>query len=53
MPRIDRQNAGRRSHCLTVRSAIANAPGGRTRHRIGCGYEQLKDLGHELEQPAG
>jgi hypothetical protein len=66
MPLMDKHDAGRRSHYLTVQFAIADAPGpdeiiialgastgGRPHHRIGDRYQDLKDLGHELDQPAG
>ena len=66
MPLMDKNDAGRRSHYLTIQFTIADAPGpdeivialgastgGRPHHRIGDRYQDLKDLGHDLERPAG
>ena len=65
VPLMDKNDAGRRSHYLTVHFSIADAPradeivvvlggatGGRPHHRIGDRYQDLKDLGHELDNPA-
>ena len=65
VPLMDKHDAGRRSHYLTVQFAIPDAPradeivvvlgganGGRPHHRIGDRYQDLKDLGHELDNPA-
>ena len=65
IPLMDKNDAGRRSHYLTIQTAIADAPaadeivvalgasvGGRPHHRIGDRYEDLKDLGHDVENPA-
>ncbi len=65
VPLMDKNDAGRRSHYLTVQFSIADAPraneivivlggasGGRPHHRIGDRYQDLKDLGHDLENPA-
>lgn len=65
IPLMDKHDAGRRSHYLTVHFAIPDAPaadeivvalgastGGRPHHRIGDRYQDLKDLGHDLENPA-
>lgn len=65
IPLMDKNDAGRRSHYLTIQFAIADAPradeivvalgaatGGRPHHRIGDRYQDLKDLGHDLENPA-
>ena len=62
---LDKNDAGRRSHYLTVQFAIPDAPradkllitrgaatGGRPHHRIGNRYQDLKDLGHDLDNPA-
>jgi len=62
---MDKNDAGRRSHYLTIQFSIADAPradevvivlgasnGGRPHHRIGDRYQDLKDLGHDLENPA-
>lgn len=65
IPLMDKNDAGRRSHYLTVQYAIMDAPrddeivlalggatGGRPHHRIGDRYQDLKDLGHDLDNPA-
>ncbi len=65
VPLMDKNDAGRRSHYLTIQFAIPDAPradeiivvlgaatGGRPHHRIGDRYQDLKDLGHDLENPA-
>lgn len=65
IPLMDKNDAGRRSHYLTVQFSIADAPrndevvvalgaatGGRPHHRIGDRYQDLKDLGHDLDNPA-
>jgi hypothetical protein len=66
IPLMDKNDEGRRSHYLTVHTAIPDAPaadeilvalgasvGGRPHHRIGNRYEDLKDLGQDLSNPAG
>lgn len=66
IPMMDKHDVGRRSHYLTLQFAIADAPaadeivvalggatGGRPHHRIGDRYQDLKDLGHDLDKPAG
>ena len=65
IPLMDKNDAGRRSHYLTIQFAIPDAPradelviclggatGGRPHHRIGDRYQDLKDLGHDLDNPA-
>lgn len=65
VPLMDKDDAGRRSHYLTLQFAIPDAPradeivvvlgaatGGRPHHRIGDRYQDLKDLGHDLDNPA-
>ena len=65
IPLMDKNDAGRRSHYLTVQFAIPDAPradeivvalggatGGRPHHRIGDRYQDLKDLGHDVDNPA-
>ena len=65
IPLMDKNDEGRRSHYLTVHFAIPDAPaadeivvalgasiGGRPHHRIGNRYEDLKDLGHDVANPA-
>jgi hypothetical protein len=66
IPLMDKHDVGRRSHYLTVQFAIADAPGpdeivvalgasigGRPHHRIGDRYQDLKELGHGVDKPAG
>ncbi len=65
IPLMDKNDAGRRSHYLTIQFAVPDAPradeivvalgaatGGRPHHRIGDRYQDLKDLGHDLDNPA-
>lgn len=65
VPLMDKNDAGRRSHYLTIQFAIPDAPradevvvvlgaatSGRPHHRIGDRYQDLKELGHDLENPA-
>ena len=65
IPLMDKNDEGRRSHYLTIHCAIPDAPaadeivvalgasiGGRAHHRIGDRYQDLKDLGHDVANPA-
>ena len=65
IPLMDKNDAGRRSHYLTIQLYIPDAPaddeivvalgasiGGRPHHRIGDRYQDLKDLGHDIDNPA-
>ncbi|MBX2882081.1 MAG: amino acid synthesis family protein [Granulosicoccus sp.] len=65
VPLMDKHDAGRRSHYLTVQFSIADAPradeivivlgganGGRPHHRIGDRYKDLQELGHDVDNPA-
>lgn len=65
IPLMDKNDEGRRSHYHTVHFAIPDAPaadeivvalgastGGRPHHRIGDRYQDLKDLGHDVANPA-
>jgi hypothetical protein len=65
VPLMDKNDAGRRSHYLTIQFSIPDAPrddevavvlgaamSGRPHHRIGDRYQDLKDLGHDLDSPA-
>lgn len=65
IPLMDKNDEGRRSHYLTIQFAIPDAPaadeivvalgasiGGRPHHRIGDRYQDLKDLGHDVANPA-
>ena len=66
VPLMDKNDAGRRSHYLTIQFAIPDSPrademvivlggatSGRPHHRIGDRYQDLKDLGRDAENPAG
>lgn len=65
IPMMDKNDEGRRSHYLTLQFAIPDAPAanelvvalggattGRPHHRIGDRYTDLKELGHDLKNPA-
>ncbi|PPU76485.1 amino acid synthesis family protein [Xanthomonas sp. NCPPB 1638] len=65
LPMMDKNDEGRRSHYLTVQFAISDAPAadelvivlgaattGRPHHRIGDRYQDLKELGHDVSNPA-
>ncbi len=65
IPLMDKNDGGKRSHYLTIQLSIADAPaadeivialgasiGGRPHHRIGDRYQDLKELGHDVENPA-
>ena len=65
IPLMDKNDPGRRSHYLTIQLSVPDAPaddeivvalgasiGGRPHHRIGDRYQDLKDLGHDLDNPA-
>lgn len=65
IPLMDKNDGGRRSHYLTIQLQVADAPGpdeimialgasigGRPHHRIGDRYQDLKELGHDVENPA-
>jgi len=65
VPLMDTNDVGRRSHYLTIQFAIPDAPrddevvivlgaatSGRPHHRIGDRYQDLKDLGHDVDNPA-
>ncbi len=65
IPLMDKHDAGKRSHYLTIQFSIADAPradelvialggatGGRPHHRIGDRYQDLKELGHDVDNPA-
>ena len=65
IPLMDKNDEGRRSHYLTFQTAIPDAPaadeivialgasvGGRPHHRIGDRYQDLKDLGRDVHNPA-
>ena len=65
IPLMDKNDEGRRSHYLTIQCAIPDAPaadeivvalgasiGGRPHHRIGDRYQDLKELGNDVSNPA-
>ncbi|WP_294641205.1 amino acid synthesis family protein [uncultured Aureimonas sp.] len=65
IPLMDKNDEGRRSHYLTIQTSVPDAPaageilvalgasvGGRPHHRIGDRYQDLKDLGHDVANPA-
>ncbi|MEI3856318.1 MULTISPECIES: amino acid synthesis family protein [unclassified Ensifer] len=65
IPLMDKNDEGRRSHYLTIQCAIPDAPaadeivvalgasiGGRPHHRIGDRYQDLKELGNNVANPA-
>lgn len=65
VPLMDKNDAGRRSHYLTIQFSIPDAPradeiavvlggatSGRPFHRIGDRYQDLKDMGHDVDNPA-
>ncbi|MTI02644.1 amino acid synthesis family protein [Roseibium sp. RKSG952] len=65
IPLMDKNDGGRRSHYLTIQLQVADAPapdeimialgasiGGRPHHRIGDRYQDLKELGHDIDNPA-
>ena len=66
VPLMHKNDAGMRSHYLTIQFSISDAPadneivvvlgasiGGRPHHRIGDRYQDLKELGHEHDDPTG
>lgn len=65
IPLMDKNDGGKRSHYLTIALQIADAPGpdeivvalgasigGRPHHRIGDRYQDLRELGHDVDNPA-
>jgi len=65
IPMMDKNDGGRRSHYLTLQFNISDAPGpdevvvvlggatgGRAHHRIGDRYQELQELGHDVDNPA-
>jgi len=65
IPLMDKHDVGKRSHYLTVQFSIPDAPradelvivlsgasSGRPHHRIGDRYQDLEELGHDVENPA-
>lgn len=65
IPLMDKNDAGRRSHYLTMQTSVPDAPAadeivialgasttGRPHHRIGDRYQDLRELGHDADNPA-
>jgi Amino acid synthesis len=65
IPLMDKHDEGRRSHYQTIHFSLPDAPsadeivvalgassGGRPHHRIGDRYQDLKDLGNDVANPA-
>lgn len=66
IPLMDKDDGGRRSHYQTIHLQIPDAPaedeiivalgasfGGHPNHRLGDRYADLKEMGHDLDNPAG
>ncbi len=66
IPLMDKHDSGRRSHYLTIQFSVPDAPGHdelvialgeslgvRPHNRIGDRYQDLKDMGGEVDNPAG
>ena len=66
IPLMDKDDGGRRSHYQTISIQVADAPapdeiiialggsiGGHPHHRIGDRYADLKEMGRDVENPAG
>ena len=66
IPLMDKHDAGRRSHYQTIHLSIPDAPaddeiimalgasiGGHPHHRIGDRYQDLQEMGHDVDNPAG
>ena len=65
IPLMDKHDPGRRSHYHTIQFAISDSPaaneivialgganGGRPHHRIGDRYQDLEELGNDIDDPA-
>ncbi|MEX0284608.1 MAG: amino acid synthesis family protein [Paracoccaceae bacterium] len=66
IPLMDKHDAGRRSHYQTIHTSVMDAPaedeivmalgasvGGHPNHRIGDRYEDLREMGRDVDNPAG
>ena len=66
IPLMDKDDGGRRSHYQTIHLSIPDAPaedeivialgaslGGHPHHRIGDRYQDLKEMGRDVDNPAG
>jgi len=61
IPLMDKNDGGRRSHYQTIHLSVPDAPadelgaaiGGHPHHRIGDRYQDLEEMGHDVDNPAG
>ena len=66
IPLMDKNDAGRRSHYMTIHFSVPDAPApdeilialgaamnGRPHHRIGDRYQDIEAMGGDLDNPAG
>ncbi|MGB0843980.1 MAG: amino acid synthesis family protein [Alphaproteobacteria bacterium] len=66
IPLMDKHDGGRRSHYQTIHLNVADAPaedeiiialgasiGGHPHHRLGDRYQDLAEMGHDVDNPAG
>ena len=66
IPLMDKDDGGRRSHYQTIHTCVPDAPaedeiivalgasvGGHPNHRIGDRYTDLREMGHDVDNPAG
>lgn len=66
IPLMDKDDGGRRSHYQTIHTSVPDAPaedemiialgaslGGHPNHRIGDRYADLKEMGRDVDNPAG
>jgi len=66
IPLMHKDDGGLRSHYQTIHTSVPDAPaedeiivalgasiGGHPNHRIGNRYEDLKEMGHDVDNPAG
>ena len=66
IPLMDKDDGGRRSHYQTIAVTVADGPaddemiialggsiGGHPHHRIGDRYADLREMGHDVDNPAG
>jgi hypothetical protein len=66
IPLMDKDDGGRRSHYQTIHTVVPDAPaddeiilalgasiGGHPNHRIGDRYADLREMGHDIDNPAG
>ena len=66
IPLMDKEDGGRRSHYQTIHTNVPDAPaedeiiialgasvGGQPLHRIGNRYDDLREMGRDVDNPAG